>query len=232
MSGSIATNRPVRRLRARLKPATKRMWNPSLKGCNVNKELATRATEFAGTSSAAPWLRNAGIVLGASALLALCAHVALPLWFTPVPLTLQTFAVLLLGLMLTPRMAGITLAAYLAEGALGLPVFASVAGLPSGFAHLLGPTGGYLMTYPVAAVLISVLRRRLPGRFASALAAAAAGDLLILLCGALWLAVVTHASFSATLPLAVVPFLPGDALKVAAAAGAVTGIRRLRRAPR
>ncbi|HVC46840.1 MAG TPA: biotin transporter BioY [Terracidiphilus sp.] len=195
----------------------------------MNKELTTRAADFAGTSIAAPWLRNAGIVLAASVLLATCAHIALPLLFTPVPLTLQPFAVLLLGLLLSPRMAGVAVATYLAEGALGLPVFAPTAGLPGGIAHLFGPTGGYLMAYPAAAVLIAWLRRRIPGRFASALAAAAAGDLLILLCGALWLTVATHAPLRAVLPLAVLPFLPGDALKVAAAAGAATGFRRLRR---
>ncbi|HEU5351041.1 MAG TPA: biotin transporter BioY [Terracidiphilus sp.] len=191
--------------------------------------MTTRAADFAGAATVAPWLRSAGIVLGASLLLALCAHIALPLWFTPVPLSLQPFGVLLLGLLLSPRMAGISVAAYLAEGALGLPVFAPAAGMPNGVAHLLGPTGGYLMAYPAAALLIAFLRRRLPGRFVSRLAAAAAGDLLILVCGALWLTVATHGSFAAALPLAVVPFLPGDALKVAAAAGTVTGLRRMRR---
>ena len=195
----------------------------------MNKELTTRPADFAGASHVAPWLRNAGIVLGASLLLAACAHIALPLWFTPVPLSLQPFGVLLLGLLLTPRMAGASVAAYLAEGALGLPVFAPAAGVPGGIAHLLGPTGGYLMAYPAAALLIAFLRRSLSGGFVSRLAAAAAGDLLILGCGALWLTVATHASFAAALPLAVVPFLPGDALKVAAAAGAVTGLHRLRR---
>ncbi|HEV2213676.1 MAG TPA: biotin transporter BioY [Terracidiphilus sp.] len=194
----------------------------------MNKETTTRAADFAGVS-VSPWLRNAGIVLGASALLALCAHISLPLWFTPVPLSLQPFGVLLLGLLLTPRMAGASVAAYLAEGALGLPVFAPVAGTPGGLIHLLGPTGGYLMAYPAAALLIAFLRSRLPGRFATSLAAAAAGDLVILFSGALWLTVATHGSLSAALPLAVAPFLPGDALKVAAAAGAASGIRRLRR---
>lgn len=194
----------------------------------MNKETTTRAADFAGVS-VSPWLRNAGIVLGASALLALCAHISLPLWFTPVPLSLQPFGVLLLGLLLTPRMAGASVAAYLAEGALGLPVFAPAAGTPGGLIHLLGPTGGYLMAYPAAALLIAFLRSRLPGRFAASLAAAAAGDLVILFSGALWLTVATHGSLSAALPLAVAPFLPGDALKVAAAAGAATGLRRLRR---
>ena len=75
-------------------------------------------------AAATPWLRRGAIVVAASAFVAVCSHVALPLYFTPVPLTLGPFAVLLLGLLLNPRMAASALAAYLAEGAAGLPVFA------------------------------------------------------------------------------------------------------------
>jgi biotin transport system substrate-specific component len=99
----------------------------------------------------------------------------------------------------------------------------------SGLAHLLGPTGGYLLAYPAAALLIAYLQRRIGGTFSMNLFSAAAGDLLILAGGALWLAVLTHASVPAALSLAIVPFLPGDALKVAAAAAAAGGLRRLRR---
>ncbi|MGB6720674.1 MAG: biotin transporter BioY, partial [Terracidiphilus sp.] len=106
-----------------------------------------------------PILRYAGVVLAGSALAAVCAHMAVPLFFTPVPLTVQPFAVLLLGLLLTPRMAAATLAAYLLEGAAGLPVFAPVPAV-SGLAHLFGPTGGYLLAYPAAAALVSLLWRR------------------------------------------------------------------------
>src|SRR5579863_2421645 len=93
--------------------------------------------------SASPWLRNASTVVAGSLLLAVCAHISVPLWFTPVPLSLQPFGVLLLGLLLAPHLAAGTLVAYLAEGIAGLPVFAP--GIVSGPAHLLGPTGGYLM---------------------------------------------------------------------------------------
>lgn len=172
-------------------------------------------------------LSPAGLVLGGTALAAICAHVALPLSFTPVPLTLQPFAVLLLGLLLTPRLAAVTFATYLAEGAMGLPVFAPNAAAPAGLAHLLGPTGGYLMAYPLAAALISWLWRRTGRSFAAALLCAAAGDIAILFCGALWFSVLPHI---ATAPaLAVLPFLPGDALKVTAAAGLAFGWLRLRR---
>ena len=176
-----------------------------------------------------PVLRNAGIVLSGTLLAAICAHIVLPLYFTPVPLTLQPLAVLLLGLLLSPRMAATTMAAYLAEGAMGLPVFAPGTDMVGGLAHLFGPTGGYLFAYPVAAALISVIWRRSRRGFASAALAAAAGDLLILLCGALWLAVWTHASAPTDLVMAVFPFLPGDALKVAAAAGMAVGLVRIGR---
>jgi biotin transport system substrate-specific component len=166
-------------------------------------------------------------VLLGSAFAALCAHVSVPLFFTPVPLSLAPFAVLLLGLLLTPRLAFTTFAAYLAEGALGLPVFN-----PSpltGLAHLFGPTGGYLLAYPVAALFISVLWRRTQRGFAAAVLTTASGSLVILACGALWLAILTHASLQSVFTLAILPFLPGDALKVIAAATMGTGFLRLRR---
>jgi len=178
--------------------------------------------------TATTWLRSVGVVLVGSAFVAACAHVALPLYFTPVPLTLQPFAVLLLGLLLSPRLAAATLAAYLLEGAAGLPVFSPGSMSASGLAHLLGPTGGYLLAYPVAAPLISFLWRRGSRSFPSALASAAAGNLLILSAGALWLALITHMSAQQVLTQAVVPFFPGDALKVAAAATFAAGWNRLR----
>ena len=193
----------------------------------MHRELSTSQAWWAHPAGAT-WLRASGIILGGSALVAVCAHVALPLWFTPVPLTLQPFAVLLLGLLLSPRLAASTLAFYLAEGALGLPVFAPGPDMVGGMAHLFGPTGGYLLAYPAAAALISLLWRRSPRGFAWALASAAAGDLLILFCGAAWLAAMVHVPARTALPLAVVPFLPGEVLKVALAAAITTGFQRLR----
>lgn len=177
-----------------------------------------------------PALRTGGIILGGTILAAVCAHIVLPLNFTPVPLSLQPLAVLLLGLLLSPRLAGITMAAYLAEGAMGLPVFAPGLDSLGGFAHLFGPMGGYLLAYPAAAILVSFLWRRAGRRFAFALLAAGAGDLLILGCGALWLAAWTHLTSASALAMAVVPFLPGDALKVVAAAALAIGWARVRRA--
>lgn len=189
--------------------------------------------EFSGSVAEATEkaMRPVGIVLGGSLLAAICAHVAIPLGFTPVPLTLAPFAVLLLGLVLSPRMAAVTFVAYLAEGAAGLPVFAPSA--PGGLAHLLGPTGGYLMAYPLAATLIAWLWRGLGSRmgrgFATGVVCAAIGDVVILACGALWLSILPHIAPASA--LAVLPFLPGDALKVVAAAGLAAGWVRVRRHP-
>ncbi len=207
-------------------------WKPEhhAGGIPVSKELAPPfAAVAAPAARPATWLRTTGIVLAGTAFVAACAHVSLPLYFTPVPLTLQPFAVLLLGLLLTSRLAAATLGAYLIEGALGLPVFAPSLLMTSGLAHLFGSTGGYLLAYPLAAPLSASLWRRTRRSFAAAALSAAAGDLAILAGGALWLAVLTHASVQSVLALAVLPFLPGEALKVAAAAALAASFRRLRR---
>jgi len=200
----------------------------------VENQISRPLASEIANSAALKGLRTAGVILAGSALVAVCSHVALPLWFTPVPLTLQPFAVLLIGLLLGPRLAAATLGAYLIEGAAGLPVFAPGLALGGGMAHLLGPTGGYLMAYPAAAALIAFLRRRISHGFTGALLSAAAGDALILLCGMAWLAVWTHGAGSqgsgkSAFALAVFPFLPGDALKVVAAAAVARGLNRVRR---
>jgi biotin transport system substrate-specific component len=194
----------------------------------LDKELTVPVQSVAIPAASASLLRKAGIVLAGSAFLAVCAHIALPLYFTPVPLTMQTFAVLALGLMLSPRLAADTMLAYLVEGAVGLPVFAPTPGL-SGLAHLIGPTGGYLLAYPLAAALISILWRKSGRSFTAAAVSAALGDLVILSSGVLGLAVFTHTSLRPVLAIGFVPFLPGEALKVAAVAGFALGLRRFRR---
>ena len=103
------------------------------------------------------WNTTLSIVVS-TALVAICAHISIPLGLTPVPVTMQTFAVLLLGLLFGPGAAFASLSLYLMEGALGLPVFSPHG--PGGLAQLLGPTGGYLISYPFAAALASVLYRR------------------------------------------------------------------------
>lgn len=192
----------------------------------MHNQISTPMVRSAALTSVSPWLRSGGILVAGSLLLAACAHISLPLWFTPVPLSLQPFGVLLLGLLLTPRMASVTLIAYLAEGIAGLPVFAP--GIVPGPAHLFGPTGGYLMAYPVAALLISFLWRRSGRGFFAAFASAACGDLLILLCGAAWLAATSPVRSSSMLFAALLAFVPGDALKAAAAASIAWGSQRAR----
>jgi len=100
-------------------------------------------------------VEQGALIVGASLLVALCARVTLPLPFTPVPLTLQNFAVLLVGLTLGPRRAFAAMVLYLIEGASGLPVFNPLG--PGGIAQIIGPTGGYLMAYPFVAALAGFL---------------------------------------------------------------------------
>src|SRR5580693_3726174 len=197
---------------------------------NRNAEAQATAFDMAESPSLVSGiLRNAGLVLAGSALVAVCAHVAIPLWFTPVPITLQPFAVLLLGLVLGPGVAASAMVLYLLEGMAGLPVLVPFG--PVGFLHILGPTGGYLLSYPAAAALAGYLRRRIgQGGFTASMAASAIGSMLILLAGAAWFSVLTHQSATTVFTLAVAPFLAGDILKVIAAAGASTGLRRFRRA--
>jgi biotin transport system substrate-specific component len=192
-----------------------------------SSSIASQSVSVARPGSSVWTHRAAAVVLG-SLLVAVCAHVAVPLWFTPVPITLQTFAVLLLGLVLSPGLAASALALYLLEGMAGLPVLSPIG--PAGLLHILGPTGGYLLSYPAAAALTGWLRRRIGrGRFTAAALAAAAGSVVILVAGAAWFAVLTRQSPGTVFALTVAPFLPGDILKIAAAAGVATGLGRFRR---
>ena len=156
----------------------------------------------------------------ATALVAICAHIAVPLGFTPIPVTMQTFAVLLLGLLFSPGAAFACLALYLVEGAFGLPVFSPHG--PGGIAQLLGPSGGYLLSYPFAAALASLLYRRGRRRFVDAIAAAGLASVLILAAGASWLGLLGHLRFSVIFAQSIAPFLFGDAVKVVAATACVS----------
>jgi biotin transport system substrate-specific component len=180
------------------------------------QEVGIRQERYSLISEPRYGWRTGAYAVAGTALVALCAHIAVPLGFTPVPLTMQTFAVLLLGLLLSPGAAFACLALYLAEGAAGLPVFSPHG--PGGLAQLLGPTGGYLLSYPFAATLASLLYRRTQRRFVTAATAAALASLVILLIGATWLGVLTHAKLAPLFSVSVAPFLPGDVIKVLAAA--------------
>jgi biotin transport system substrate-specific component len=150
------------------------------------------------------------LVIAGTMLLAVSAKVQVPFW--PVPMTMQTFVVLLIAAAYGARLAGITLGAYLAEGALGLPVFAKGAGL----AYMAGPTGGYLAGFLVAAVVVGWLADRGYGRaVVTTLVAFLAGEAIIFALGVGWLAV--FLGLPKALAAGLVPFLPAEALKIALA---------------
>jgi len=189
----------------------------------MNQAQIAVPTNVSRSKAVSPVLLQGGLAVLGSVLVAVCAHISIPLVFTPVPLTLQTFAVLLLGLTLSPATAFATLTLYLVEGAAGMPVF-SPHGL-GGLLQIKGLTGGYLLSYPFAAALTGVVARLFRRSFGTYVLSAALGSVVILALGGSWLAVATHQSPATTLTLAVWPFLPGDALKVCAAAGVAMGFR-------
>ena len=162
------------------------------------------------------WARQAAIVIAASLFVALCARVTVPLPFTPVPLTLQNFGVLTVGLLLGSRRGFAALALYLVEGAFGLPVF-SPAILGSGITHLIGPTGGFLMAYPLVAFIVGYIYEHSSRRFAWAALSAAAAELVLFAGGLSWLAVLTH-SFSLALRYGLYWFVFAEVIKVLMAA--------------
>jgi biotin transport system substrate-specific component len=164
-------------------------------------------------SAATSAVTKAALVVFGSLLLAVSAQFKIPLY--PVPVTGQTLVVLLIGMTYGPRLGGITLAAYLFEGALGLPVFAGGA---AGAAVLMGPTAGYLFGFLLAAIAMGYLAERGMGRtVVSTIAAMVMGNCVIYLCGALWLA--NFIGFGQAIAAGVLPFLYGDALKLVVAAG-------------
>ena len=167
--------------------------------------------------------RDAFLVLTFSLLTALCAQVTIPLPY--VPITGQTFAVLLAGALLGPRLGALAMLAYLGEGLAGLPVFALAhsawtpgSPLLPGVPTIVGLSAGFLWSYPFAAALVGGLAERGWDRKpATTLAAMLLGSLVIFACGAAWLG--HYVGASRALPLGVWPFLPGDAVKALLAAG-------------
>ena len=151
-------------------------------------------------------------IVGVSLLTGLMAQIRITLPFTPIPLTGQTFAVLLSGAVLGSRRGFLSQALYLALGAAGLPVFAGGAGSAL---HLLGPTGGYLWSFPVAAGLLGWLVERGASRSSPKLAGALiVSDLLILASGAAWLHILFRVPNSQSWVLGFYPFLGADILKI------------------
>jgi biotin transport system substrate-specific component len=159
------------------------------------------------------WAKQAAIVIAGSLFVALCSRVSVPLPFTPVPLTLQNFGVLTVGLMLGSRRGFAALVLYLVEGAFGLPVFS----LGGGLAHLLGPTGGFLIAYPLVAFAAGYLYERTSGRFIWAALSSVAAEVLLFAGGLSWLAVYTH-SFSTAIKFGLYWFVFAEVIKVFMAA--------------
>ncbi len=174
--------------------------------------------------------REALLVIAFAALMSLLARVAIPLPFTPVPITGQTLGVLMAGALLGPRRGALAMVVYLLEGLAGLPVFAggtsawspSTAGVPV----IVGPSAGYLFSYPFAAVAVGLLAERgWDRRFRGAVAAMLVGEAVIYLGGVPWLALYVGAERA--VPLGLLPFVPGDAVKLLLAASALPSAWRL-----
>ena len=184
------------------------------------------------------WTATVVLVVFMALLTAVAAQVAIPLPFTPVPVTLQVLAVVLSGLLLGSRRGAAAQLTYLSLGAVGAPVFQSFNG---GFWYMLGPTGGYLISYPLAAALAGLAFPFVAGaavgaatRWRAAAAAVVAGLLglfAIYAFGATWLAFVTNLPFGTALAQGILPFAGIDAVKIVLAAlmaaGIAPGLRKL-----
>ncbi|GAB6053787.1 biotin transporter BioY [Magnetospira thiophila] len=169
-------------------------------------------------------LRGLFLAFVGSLLLTLSAKVQVPFW--PVPMTMQTFMVLLIGASFGPRLGVATIGLYLLEGALGLPVFAGTPEKGIGLAYMTGPTGGYLLGFVLSAATVGLLAQRGWDRsFLGTLATMTIGTAIILLCGVTWLS--SLIGFEKALQFGLTPFLLGAAAKIALAAVVLPGAWRL-----
>jgi len=181
------------------------------------------------------WAIRAVSVLFITALTIAAAQISVPLPFTAVPFTFQPMIVLLGGLALGSRLGATSQVLYLAAGIAGLPVFAASATLPPGALRLLGPTGGYLMSYPIAALLAGYLAERgMDRRYLTSVIAMLAGLVVVYTCGALWLGLFARtAAGNAAIGLerailtGVAPFVVADIAKLLLAAAIVPGVWRI-----
>jgi biotin transport system substrate-specific component len=160
--------------------------------------------------------RQVAIVVSASLFVALCAHITIPIPGTPVPLTVQNFGVLLVGLLLGSRRGFAALMLYLAEGAMGMPVFSPVG--VGGIAHLFGATGGFLLAYPLVAWVAGFIMEHGRKSFARAALGSLLGEVVLFAGGLTWLAVLTH-SVAQAFRWGLYWFLFAEVIKVMMAAG-------------
>jgi len=169
-------------------------------------------------------LRQIALVVGASLFVALCAHITIPLLpLTPVPLTVQNFGVLLVGLLLGSRRGFAALLLYLAEGVLGMPVFNPTG--PGGIAQLAGVTGGFLLAYPFVAFLAGYVFEHGKNTFARAVIAGILAEALLFAGGLTWLCAFTH-SLSKAANLGLYWFVAAEIIKVMLVAGIASRWRR------
>lgn len=167
-------------------------------------------------------------VAAANILLILCAHVAIPLPFTPVPVTGQTFGVLLVAVLLGSRRGMLTCVLYLLEGMAGLPVFQPL-GAP-GPLRLAGPTAGYLLAYPPAAFVTGWLVERITAhrfsRFVTVQLTGAliSGEAIIFAAGCAWLALGMRLGWNSAIYAGALPFIPGEIIKIALILAVVRGV--------
>jgi biotin transport system substrate-specific component len=181
------------------------------------------AQDMATGSQALDWAQQIAIVIGASLFVALCARVTVPLPFTPIPLTLQNFGVLLVGLTLGSRRGFAALTLYLLEGAAGMPVF-NPAGL-GGIAQLMGVTGGFLLAYPLVAGIAGWVMERGKRSFSRAALASISGEIVLFSAGIAWLAVYTH-SVARAVMFGFYGFIFAEVIKVMLAAAIASGWNR------
>ena len=157
---------------------------------------------------------------------ALCARVTIPLPFTPVPLTMENFGVLMVGLALGSRRGFAALMLYLVEGASGMPVFSAGS---AGVAQLFGLTGGFLLAYPFVAAIAGWIAERGAKNFFRFLVASVAGEIVLFAGGISWLAIYTH-SFAQAVQFGLYWFIFAEVIKIMLAAGSVSGWNRARKA--
>jgi biotin transport system substrate-specific component len=174
---------------------------------------------------------RAAAVLFVTVLTIVAAQVSIPLPFTPVPFTLQPMVVLLGGAALGARLGMASQILYIAIGIAGLPVFAASPILPQGFGRLLGPTGGYLMSYPIAAFVAGYLAQRgFDRRYLTSVLAMGAGLAIIFACGVAWLAWgAPRVGLSTAVATGLIPFIPADIVKVLLAATVLPTVWRFLR---
>jgi biotin transport system substrate-specific component len=170
-------------------------------------------------------LTDLGLIATGAGLIAGSAQIAIRLPFTPVPITGQTFAVLLVGASLGTARGATSALLYVLLGVAGAPVYAHAA---HGWDVIAGASGGYLVSYPFAAALAGRLaERRWDRRFSSAVGAMLTGNVLIYLVGLPWLAVVLGTGLEKTLELGLYPFVPGDTFKLYLAAALLPAAWRM-----